>query len=156
MLSKRGFTLIELLLVMSVMAILLGFVIVNVLGTQRRASIDSSVDQLVSDIKQQQIKSMVGETTGGNGLYGVHLGSSAYSLFRGVAYSSSNSANLNIAADGILTFTTTFPNADVTFATASGEIVNYSGTQNTITLSDGQGQQKTLTLNSYGTIVSIN
>ncbi len=155
-LNKRGFTIIELLLVMGVLAVLFGFIIFNILGTQRRASIDSSVDQLVSDIKQQQLKSMAGESTLGNGLYGVHFAANQYSLFQGSIFSSASSGNFNVPADGVLTFTTTFPNSDLIFATASGEVVNFSGTQNTITLSDSQGQQKTLTLNSYGTIISIN
>ena len=94
MLPKKGFTLVELLIILAVITTLLGFVVVNLLGAQRRASIDTVVDTLVTDLKQQQFKSISGETSRGNGLYGIHVGNNYYTLFQGTTFSSSDPSNL--------------------------------------------------------------
>ena len=123
---KRGFTLPELLIVMGVLAILTTLATVNLLRPQHQASTVAAVNILMADIRQQQLKTMLGDTEGFN--------------------------NFSVTLEPPFQVSTTFPNNQIVFQAGSGEV---AGT-NTITITNPNSQTSTtLTINRYGTIESV-
>lgn len=96
--SRRGFTLVELIIVMSIMGILLGLVTVGLSNVRQRTTINTLTQTFVADVRQQQIKAMVGDTQGAAtaNSYGVHLDTDRYVLFRGAAYSATDPNNFAV------------------------------------------------------------
>ena len=62
--AQKGFTLPELLLVMGILTILFGFITINLLNFRQKSVLNTTVDTVVSDLKSQQNKAMVGDTQG--------------------------------------------------------------------------------------------
>lgn len=157
--SQRGFTVTELILAMGIMLILLGFGTVNLLGSREKASITATVQTLIADAKQQQIKSMVRDTEGRsfNSVYGIYFESNRYTIFHDV-YSSSNPENFVINLDNSIQISNvSFPGSQVIFAAGSGEIVGFVNGSNTITIRNTtNNEQKTIQLNRYGVVTNIN
>ncbi len=123
---KRGFTLPELLIVMGVLAILTTLATVNLLRPQHQASTVAAVNILMADIRQQQLKTMLGNTEGSN--------------------------NFNVTLEPPFQVLTTFPNNQIVFQAGSGEVAG----PNTITITNPNGPTTTtLTINHYGTIESV-
>jgi len=100
---KRGFTLIEVMLVMAIFSLLMGFVTINLLRPQNKASVDSLSTQLIADIKQQQLKAMVGDSEGQatSQQFGVYFESDGYTLFRGSSYSASEASNFEVTLEDV-------------------------------------------------------
>src|SRR5882762_7656724 len=121
--NNRGFTLVELLLSIAIFAILVTVVTLNLNTAQQNTSIVSSVDPLLADLSQQQIKAMVGDTEGRLALsdYGVSIASSSYTLFFGT-YSATESSNFSVNVPSNQQLTTTFPSSQIIFIKGSGEI----------------------------------
>lgn len=145
----------EVILVMSVVAILLGLVTVNLFKFQNKTQLSSTVESFLADYKEQQIKAMVGDTSGTAtpSAYGVHFETSSYTLFRG----SYGTDNFVVSLPGGTQFSTTFPGSQVIFATGSGQLTTYTSGQNTVTLIDiTDGSQKVITINRYGVVSSVN
>jgi len=156
--KNAGFTLIELLMTMTVMGILLGLTTLNFTSIQRKTTLATTVEAVISDLGQQQIKAMVGDTEGRNILdnYGIHFISTGYTLFYG-SYSATNSANFSVTMPTGQQVIASLPNAEVIFQKGSGDIVNYLATQSAITLRDTTtGEQKLIQLNRYGVVMSVN
>lgn len=153
---NEGFTLIELLLVMGLMAVLATFATINLIRPQTTASIQSAVDTLASDLRQQQIKSMVGDSSGGSSAstYGIYVGSNSYTVFKGSSYSAGDANNFVFDLGTNTSISTTLPSSQVIFSRISGEVSSFVNGQNTITISSG-GESKTITINRLG-VVSIN
>ena len=150
---RKGFTLIELVVVMGIFTTLLGISTINLSGAQLRSSLNSAVEVFVTDLKSQQLRSMVGEDDGGGSAqsYGVHFESDSYTLFEGVAYSPVDPNNFQVNLPGNTEF---FPiNSDLIFAIGSGEIA--SDTIVTIRRNSGGGQ-KEININRYGVVEEIN
>lgn len=157
--ATQGITLIEVIIVISIVTTLFSLVFGNILNVRTTTTINTSLTTLIADIKNQQIKSMVGDTEGRGAPdnYGIYFSGSNYSLFHGQTYSSSGSGNFNINADTGYQFTTTFPGNQVIFASGSGEIVSFTTGLNTISVKNIRtNEMKTLQLNQYGVITSIN
>ena len=95
-LPRHSFT--ELSIVLSLIAVLFGFVTINLNRSQQNASITAIEQTLLSDLKQQQLKAMIGDTEGraSSDQYGVHFDSNQYVLFHGV-YSVGDSTNFVIS-----------------------------------------------------------
>ncbi len=152
----KGFTLVELLVVMAVMGILLSLSYVTLLGAQRRSSLNSTVSVLVTDIKQQQLKTMTGDTGGAtpSGSYGLYFQPSRYTVFHGTQYQAGQASNYVVNLDPTVSFSSIlFPNASLVFATVSGEVVNYaSGSSSVIVKDTTSSEQKTIIVNQFGTI----
>lgn len=95
-----GFTLIEVIVVTSIIAILLGFITISLTSSQQSASLTSVEEILLVDLKQQQLKAMIGDTEGRETAdpYGIHFDSNQYVLFHGT-YSAGNASNsiINLA-----------------------------------------------------------
>lgn len=156
----KGFTLVELIVVMAVIAVLTSFAIVNLSTIQHKTYLAATIDVFLSDYKQQQIKAMTGDTDGTSAtqFYGIYLEQNQYTLFRGTSYSASEPSNFVVPLDGRVAFSTiNVPQAQIVFAPGSGEVSNYSPTQNTVILLNiDTNEQKTLTINRYGIITNIN
>lgn len=161
LLNKRswhnGFTLIEVVVVMGIFVILAGFATINLLRSQRSADLNSTTTSIIADIKQQQARSILGETSGGSSavVHGVYFESNRYTLFAGSTYTAGDPANFVVNLSSGLTLTTAFPSSQVTFNLQSGEITGFTGSSNSVTLTASGGQVKTLTLNKYG-VFSVN
>jgi len=156
--KQAGFTLPELLITMGIIAILFGFVSINLIHLQRRSYLTTTVDTLVSDLNSQQNKAMVGDTEGSGTIsdHGIYFETNQYILFRGSSYDPLNTSNFPVNLDPSLTFSSiTFPSCPiciVIFSKGSGETGLVDGS-NTVTLTDStNNEQKILELNKYGAI----
>ncbi len=161
--TSKGFTLVELLISISIFAILIGVITLNLNTAQRNATISTTLETLITDLNQQRIKAMVGDTEGRSSLtnYGLHFDNVSYTIFNGT-YSVSDTANFLISLPSVQTISTTFPSSQIIFAKGTGEVSCFvdatcgSGT-NTITITDTtNNQQKVITINRYGALTSIN
>lgn len=158
--KQKGFTFIELIIVMGIILLLFGFVMVNLLQEQHVVSVNSSVDILMSDISSQQTKAMLGKSDGatsGNS-YGIYFESDRYTLFKGNSFSATDPANFIVMLDENTVFNSvTFPNNIVVFSALSGEVTGFIDGNNTISIINTQGTEtKTITINRYGAVKSIN
>lgn len=156
--SEHGFTLIELGIVFGIMALLTGFITLNLVNVQKTTSINSTIDALVSDIKSQQIKAMAGAGATGTENYGIYFQSDRYILFTGIAYSSTNSSNFTVMLPSNIEFAnSTFPNNSLVFLRQSGELSGATDSLSTITIQDTSGfDKKTIKVNRYGAITIVN
>lgn len=158
--GEDGFTLPEVVIVTGIFLMLFGFIIFNVINLQHRTSVDEAAITFASDIKSQQLKAMEGATEGRTSadIYGIHFDSTSYTLFHGSTYNSADSANLVINLDKNISFNNDlFPNSNLVFLQGSGEVSGFVSGQNTITIQDANAStQKTITINRFGTITSVN
>ena len=147
-----GFSLPELIVVMSIMATLIGLITINLTSAQQRASLNTVVQNLVSDIRQQQIKAMVGDTEGRPSAdeYGIHTDSNQYVLFHG-AYSATEPSNFAVSLPNNMIFVT--PGLDIIFSKVGGEISPPASIQLQDTTNSNT---KTIQINKYGVITSVN
>ncbi|KKU95496.1 MAG: hypothetical protein UY27_C0015G0002 [Candidatus Gottesmanbacteria bacterium GW2011_GWA1_48_13] len=123
---KKGFTLIEMIVVMAIGAVVITATTVNLLGGQRRVARLSGVEQLVADIRAEQVKAMTGAGAGVADLGVVDLGNS-------------------------LTISSSYPGNTITFAPLSGETV-----VGTVTVTDDTDQTtRTLHINNYGVVTAV-
>lgn len=153
--KRQGFTLIELALIMGIIAILVSFISVNLLKPQTTASVASTAQILVSDLKEQQIKAMAGDSEGTATAqaHGIYFEPTRYTLFRGTVFPAGDPSNFTINLESGLTLSTSLPQQQIVFTTRSGEVASYTSGSDTITLSHTQsGEQKIITINHYGTI----
>ncbi len=158
--NQSGVTFIELVVVIFIIMTLAWLTSVNLIGAQRKPPLTGSVDQIVTDLRNQQTKAMTGDTGGSttNSEYGIHFGQTQYILFRGTVFNPSDSLNLaiNLPQD-FKTTGTTFSGGNVIFAKGSGEIVNFVSGQNSVTVLNTQNNElKTIYLNRYGTVYEVN
>lgn len=154
----KGFSLVELIIVVSIAALLFGFITINLLGTHQHLSLISIADTFESDIRAQQLKAMIGSTdnSASSSSYGIAIGQQSYTFFKGSVYSPSDPSNTTVQLDSSIKLTTTFPSAVTVFIQGSGEIYGFVTGNNTITLTDATtNQTRTLTLNKYGVITNI-
>lgn len=153
--KQSAFTLIELLVTIGVFSILATFISANLISPQKKTSVDSQIQTLVSDIKSQQLASMQGET-GGQATgqkHGISISLSKYTLFTGNSYNPADSNNFDVALDGDLQLATTLTSSVLIFEKINGEVSGFSAGQNTITLSSPSGgQSKIITVNPYGSL----
>jgi prepilin-type N-terminal cleavage/methylation domain-containing protein len=156
--SIQAFTIIELLVVMGIMAILFSLSTINLMGSKHKASLNSSINVLISDLASQQLKAMVGDTEGRGGSpdnYGIYLQTGNYVLFHGINYLSTDLANFPVnLGDNIQIDSTSFPQSQIVFTAGNGKLISGAGlliVKNTVT-----GEQKTITLNQYGIITQVN
>jgi len=158
--ENHGTLLIEYIAVIAIFILLTGFITVSLAHTQEHVSINSTIDQLVADIKQQQVKAMIDDTEGRgtSAAYGIHFDSNKYTLFHGLTFSANDSSNFAVILDTNLQFSTiSFPGSNIIFATQSGELVGFVNGQNTVKILNTAGNNaKTVTINQYGTVTGVN
>lgn len=150
--TQRGFTLIELSVAVSILVILLGFITVSLIRSQQTASLTAAQEVLIADLKQQQLKSMIGDTEGraSSDVYGIHFDSNRYVTFHGSTYSPADPSNSAINLESNMQFNN--PNFDVIFGKLSGEIT----TPVIIELQDNTDLRlRKIYLNVYGVITQV-
>ncbi len=153
-----GFTFIEIVIVIGVVLILFGVATINLAKIQRSSSVNATVQTLLADIKQQQLKSMVGATEGRStsDSYGIYVESTKYTLFHGVSYNSSDATNFSVLLDPVMQMVTTLPSGLLVFSRKSGEVASFTSGSNTITVRNTTGtEQKVITINRYGVVTNI-
>lgn len=158
--SHEGFSLLEVMITTSVMAVLFGIITFNLLRTQGSTSERSNLDNLVSDIRSQQLKAMTGSTEGRAAAsnYGVYFLSDRYTLFNGNSYNAADPTNYTIQLPEDIEITsTTLPSNTLLFSVLSGEVVGYSDSSNSIIFKSlSTNDQTVITLNRYGVITGMN
>lgn len=158
--SQKGFVFSEVIIIIGIIGILFGLVTINLFKLQTSSSLNTTVTALVSDLKSQQLKAMVGETEGRQAAdnYGIYFDFNRYVLFHGLSYTEGEPTNFKVSLDRNLQFTNiTFPSSSIVFLKGSGEVLGFAAEKNTITLKSlGDNKQKTITINKYGVITGIN
>lgn len=152
--KQRGFTLIEVMVVMGLITILTGLAIINLFSVQPKVVASASANTLVSDLRSQQVKAMMGDDDGGSAAqaYGVVIGTDAYTMFAGSSFSPADPNNFVVDVEQGLTLSSTLPSSTVIFSKASGEVAGFSPGNNTITFTNTSGAQTILDVNSYGVV----
>jgi len=157
--NTNGFTLIEISIVMTITVILLTFTTISLVSFQQNAFVDTTVEQLISDIKYQQISAMSGASDGESTAqpFGIHFDTNSYTLFHGNPYDESESTNFTLSLESAMSFADiTFPQDEIIFEKGSGQVSGFVDGQNTIILQDsGNNNQVSITLNQLGTITDI-
>lgn len=155
---RKGFTLVELLVIMGIVSLLVSFVVISILKPQSSSSLSSTTNQLISDVRSQQLKSMVGETgTIEASPSGVFFGPTSYTLFYGGNFQNGDPNNFVInLPDNVRFSTVSFPGSKVVFATRSGEIVGFSTGTDSVTISWNNSAFRTIRFNKYGSAISVN
>lgn len=155
-----GYSLPELLLVLTILGILFSLTTINLLGVYHKNTLNTSTSTLTADMKQQQLKAMVGDTGGQPSLssQGIYFESNRYTLYQGDSYVSSDPSSrfvINLSSD--LQFSTILvPNSEIIFSKGSGEITNYNPSLDNVTLQNIRtGETKTIRINQFGTIIAI-
>jgi prepilin-type N-terminal cleavage/methylation domain-containing protein len=158
-LGQDGFTLLELLIVLGIFSLLIGFVTLNLGGVTRSVTVSSMASTVAADIRSQQVKAMSGSGNGNSASdFGIYFEQGRYTLFTGSTYTSSNSTNFVVNLDSGLVFSNiSFPASTIIFSQRAGEISGYSSSSSSITLASSTGsERKTIHINQYGVIDSIN
>jgi len=150
--TQHGFTLIELIVVLSLVITLLGITTINLVGSQQAASLNSAVEILSADLKQQQLRSMIGDTEGRatSDSYGIHFDSNQYVFFHGTTYSASD--NTNFVSSLTDDMQINHPGFNIVFSKISGEIP----ADTIIELKDNTNSKlKRIHLNTFGIITQV-
>ncbi len=156
--KNQGFTFVELAIAMGISAILLTIATISLSKVQRSASVNGTVQTMLSDIASQQLKAMVGATEGraSSDSYGLYFQNSQYTMFHGTVYNSADSTNIVVKVDPPITLSSTLPNGLLIFSRSSGDAMSWVLGQNTIVVTNTAGtEKKTMSINRYGVITSI-
>ncbi len=156
--KRLGFTLIELLVTMGIFSILAALISINLIKPQTSASTDSQIQTLISDIKSQQLKSMLGATDGSvaSKKHGILISQDKYTLFSGDSFNPADPNNFDVILENNLHLSTTFNSSTLLFEKLSGEVFGFSPGQNTITLTNqSDSSTKAITIGRYGSL-SVN
>ena len=156
---RRGFTFPELIIVFGMIIILMGFITLGVVPSQRRTSLSEISSVLVADSRQQQLKAMQGTSPSGAGsAFGIYFSSDSYILFRGTTFNPADSENFEVSLDPGFVFTQIdFPGSVLVFNRGSGEVGGFVDDTYDLVLSDDQSSSfQTITFNRYGAITQIN
>lgn len=155
-LNQAGFTLVELLVVMGVFVTLFAVSTVALTGLIPKANVVTTHQTLLSDLKNQQLKAMVGDTNGsGDGsAYGIHLEPDRYILFVGPAYIPDSIENIEVLlAPGLLIQENTFPSSNIIFLQNSGEISGFDELNSSFKLVNSTGEEHLIDINKLGVVL---
>lgn len=155
---QRGFTIVDLVIVIATIGVLMGLVSVNLITVQDKANINTTFNTLISDIRTQQLKAMIGDTEGRElpERYGIHFDETSYVLFHGSVYSATESSNLTVQLPEKVKFeNNSFPFSQVIFEKGNGEIVGFINGQDSIEVVNTSSEdKKIIEFNRYGVITN--
>lgn len=153
-----GFTLIELIIVIGIFVTLFGISTISLTGLIPRANFVTNYQSILSDLKSQQHKAMVGDTNGaGDGsAYGIYLESNQYTLFAGPAYNPSATDNFTIQLSPGLSLTEiNFPSNSIVFLQNNGEVAGFNELTSSFKLiSTNTSEEKLIDLNWLGVVIT--
>lgn len=148
---RKGLTLIEVIVVMAIVALLAALTSFNLLSGRRQAEKRSVVEQVVSDMRSQQSRAMVGDSLGAS--FGIHFANNTYTLFTGATFNAADASNFVVTLDNNIEFTTTFLGNNIVFTPVSGEVTNYVLGSDTVTIIDATDTSyHILHINQYGVV----
>jgi prepilin-type N-terminal cleavage/methylation domain-containing protein len=150
--GRQGFTVVELMVSIGILTILFALTTINLTRLPSTTSQSSSYERLVSDLRGQQTKSMVGYNAESYGVYfDTAVTPNKYVLFTGLNYSG-GTEYYPVELDPYLTFTSVPPTPQVVFLPGSGDVSGLTGTNTySFTISDSlTGDPKAITINKYG------
>lgn len=154
--NQKGFTLTELIISMGLFAVLATFVSINLVRPQATSNVDSAINTVVSEIKSQQLKAMIGDTQGGTSTdsYGIYFENNSYTLFKGTSYSASDPENIvNDLPQGVSFSSVSLPSSQIVFEQLSGEVLGFNPANNSLLIVHSSGSATIdLTINKYGKI----
>lgn len=153
---QAGFTLIEMSVVVGLFLMFFAISTISLSSLIPRANIVTSYESLQSDIKNQQLKAMTGNTEGaGDGsAYGIYLENNQYVLFTGPAYSPEATDNFTIRlSQGLTISEITFPSSSIVFLQNSGEIPGFSESESSFKLISNNNDEYLFNLNSLGVVL---
>lgn len=154
--KSLGFTIVELMLTLGVISVLTTVSVIALIRPQDVASVNTTGTKLVADIKNQQLKAMMGGTDGDSHSYpfGIYFENNRYTLFRGLNYSPSDNNNFIVDLDTNLVINNiNLPSNTIVFNKRSGEVVNFNPVTNSLVLTSSVGSQNiTISVNRYGII----
>jgi prepilin-type N-terminal cleavage/methylation domain-containing protein len=154
-LSQAGFTLVELLVVMGLFAILAGMTTVSLIGPQAAAPVSASVNEIVADLKNQQLKAMMGDSGSATAAqpHGVYIQTNQYTLFKGATYSAADADNIVIPAKDGVSLGANFPSSQVVFSKGSGELTSFTDGSNSISVESSiSGDVTQIIINRLGAV----
>ena len=154
--SNRGFSLAEMVVVIGILTTLIGIGTISLLSAQNKTSLGATIDVFMADMKEQQVKAMVGDTQGSGVLqpYGIYFDSNKYTLFRGT-YLPSESSNFSINLPSNFRFDSS-SRPEIIFERGSGEVYQFSNGSNQIIIQNiVTGEIKTIKINRYGVITEV-
>lgn len=157
---QKGFTVPELVVVIGILSIIFATSVLSLTNIQQKAYLGTNIPTVLSDVKQQQLKAMYGDTQGTTIQtdYGIYLETNRYVLFRGSTYSPSDPGNYSINLEANVEFVNvTFPQSQIVFTKGSGEVSGFTANTNTFTMrNSASGEQRVITINRYGVIETVN
>jgi len=150
----KSFSFVELLVIMAIITTLIMISSISLFPLQQKVSLSTTIQSLISDIKQQQVKSMNGESY--QGIY-FSEGQNNYVLFSGATYSAINTTNFTInLGDQITVNSIDFAGRQIIFLPGSGEIEGFITANDTIVLTNTvSGEVKTVSFNKFGIITNV-
>lgn len=150
----NGFTIIEMVVALGIFATLTAIGYIRSVDIERRAPIGALSDTVIADLRGQQTKAMAGDL-GVN--HGIHFQFNEYTLFKGAAYNALDPSNAVTVLPTNITFSSvTFPDASVIFSKGSGDIAGFTAGNNTVTITQTlTGESKTVSINQYGAVTSV-
>ena len=159
LIHQCGFTFPELIIVVGILTTLFALSVSSLSSTQQTTYLDTNVSTFISDLKQQQINAMTGNTEGTGIItdHGIYFGTTSYTLFQGSSYSAGSATNYVVDLESNIEFgTITFPQSQIVFNKGGGEVDGFNPTFNTITLRNSiTNEQQTIIINKYGVITNV-
>ena len=151
---SKGFSFVELLVVMGIITILVMIGASSYFPSIQKVSLSSTVQSLISEIKQQQTKSMNGESS--QGIY-FPADQESYILFTGDTYNVSNTTNFSISlGNQVIINSIDFSGRQIIFAPASGEISGFNPANNKIILKNTVSEElRTINFNKFGIVTNV-
>lgn len=131
--DRQGFTIIELIVALGIFATLTAIGYIRSVDIERRAPIGATVDTLIADLRGMQTKAMTG------------------------AYQNSYTISIpSYPAPANISISTTFPGSVIEFVKGSGDIAGFIAGENTVTITQTlTGESKTISINRYGAVTSV-
>ncbi len=152
-----GFTLFEVVFVTALLVALFSIIILSFYSILKRDELSSSTQELLSIIKEAQVKTLSGTTVDNQNPsnFGVYFESQKYTLFEGQSFSPDNPNN-NPPKDlpsSIVFSQINLPDSQIVFEKVTGQVRGFDENQNSlITKNNANNQIKTITINKFGII----
>lgn len=148
---QLGLSLVEVVIAMGFFLILSTLITVRTFTARGRAFEKESVNQLISDLRNQQIRAMVGDSNG------IFFESTRYVLFRGTTFNPQDQGNLAVPLEENLQIVNvSFPQATVVFTKGKGEFLGFVSGSDALSIRNSvSGEEKRVRLNRYGVAVAL-